>query len=393
MVKPDSKKFKEGTLLAGSGVNTDDVYGAVIPPLYMSVSYSFEELRKQRKTDYSRTWNPTRAMLGTTLANLENGYDGIITTAGMSALHLMFLLLNAGDTIIAPQEFYGATYRLLQAMEKKGHCKVHYFDLPDREQVRKAFECKPRMILLETPSNPFLRITDIEYVCELARDHGTIVGVDNTFLSPVLQKPLDLGADIVVHATTKYINGHGDIIGGAVIAREKDLFEQMAWWANATGITGSPYDSWLTLRGLRTLELRMERQQKNAASIAEYLKSRSDIENVYYPGFEEHENHDIARKQQKGFGAMLSFKIRGDENVIRTFFNNLELFSLTVSLGGFESLICHPASMTHVYMDPPARKRAGITENLIRLSAGIEDADDLIADLKNALDFAIQKAA
>ncbi len=390
MADPKNKSLSEATRTAASGVNTDPNHGSVMPPLYISTNFSFEEYAKPREYDYTRSGNPTRDLLGQTIASLENGHDAVVTSSGMSALYLMFHLLKPGDVLLAPHDCYGGTFRLLTAMHKKGNFEVRFINQTDKNVLKDAFECIPKMILIETPSNPLLRITDIEYVTSLAKQHDTIVAADNTFLSPILQKPIDMGVDLVMHSTTKYINGHSDVIGGAVVSRTKNLHAEMSWWANATGVGGSPFDSYLTTRGLRTISLRVERQQENAVKIVEFLKNHSAIKNVNYPGLTDHPGHDIVQKQQAGPGAMFSFELNGNEDNIRTFLKALSLYSLCVSLGGVESLICHPATMTHAAYTQEARDNAGISHQLIRISAGIESADDLINDLKQALDIAVK---
>lgn len=382
----EPKKYKDSTIINRAGVEKDNNHGSVIPPIYMSTNYTFAGYGDKRPYDYSRTGNPTRDDLGGALAALEGGYGAVVTSTGMSALNVMFYLLDTDDVIIAPHDCYGGTYRLLEARDRKKHFRVNFVDQTDHAALEEAFAEKPKMILVETPSNPLLRITDFKKIVELSKQHGTIIAADNTFLSPVFQRPLELGADIVMHSTTKYLNGHGDVVGGAVIAKTKELHEELAWWANCTGVTGAAFDSYLTLRGLRTLEVRMEKQSESAAKIVEFLDGHDAVKIVNYPGLASHKGHDVAKQQQTGFGAMLSFELEGDEDTVRMFLANLELFALAESLGGFESLVAHPASMTHAGMDPEARRRAGLGDTLLRLSIGLESPDDLIADLAQAFD-------
>lgn len=367
-----------------AGIETDTQYGAVTPPLYLSSNYTFEDFDKPRKYDYSRSGNPTRDTLGEALAKLEGGFGGVVTASGMSAVYLVTHLLNKGDVILAPHDCYGGTYRLFNSLNEKGLYQVHFVDQGDENAVKEALKLNPKLLWIETPSNPLLRVVDIENLCNWV-DSDVLKVVDNTFLSPALQKPLTLGADLVVHSTTKYINGHSDVVGGAVIAKEEELFEKVAWWANCIGITASPFDSFLTTRGIRTLVVRMKQHIENTASIVNYLVDSPLIKKVYYPGLETHPSHKIAKKQQQGYGSMISFELDLEQCNLRTFATSLSYFSLAESLGGVESLICHPATMTHAAMDPEARKNAGIGENLLRISVGIENVEDLISDLDVAL--------
>jgi cystathionine gamma-synthase len=304
----------------------------------------------------------------------------------MAAVTLVLQLLKPGDLLLAPHDCYGGTHRLLNAMAGRGAFRVSYLDQSDPGNLTNEAFAGARMVWVETPSNPLLRITDITRVCELARSVGAWVVVDNTFLSPVLQRPILLGADLVVHSTTKYLNGHSDVVGGAVVCGSVELNEEIGWWANALGLAGSPFDSYLTLRGLRTLHTRVEAHQRNARAVAEFLQSHPAVEAVYYPGLPHHPGHEVATRQQAGFGAMVSFELKGGRSDLETFVDRLECFFLAESLGGVESLISHPSTMTHASMDEAARQRAGIRDSLLRLSVGIEATDDLIGDLENALE-------
>jgi len=374
------------TIAAGAGIDRDPAFGAVTPPLYLSSNFSFDSFGNKRAYDYTRSGNPTRDLLGKAIADLEGGYDSVITASGMAAVDLVLQLLTPDDLVIAPHDCYGGTYRLLTARAKKGHFKIAFADLTRKQNMALIFSARPKLILVETPSNPLLRLTDIGAVAREARKHGTIVVVDNTFLSPALQQPFKFGADIVIHSTTKYINGHSDVVGGAVVAKTKELHESLAWWANCTGTTGAPFDSFLTLRGLRTLDLRIKGQSAAAAEVAAFLAAQGAVKTVYYPGLRTHPEHALARVQQRGFGAMLSFELQGGLEDAKALIDRLKLFTLAESLGGFESLVAHPASMTHASMDAIARKKAGISDGLIRLSIGLESPIDLIADLKQALE-------
>ncbi|HRP11069.1 MAG TPA: cystathionine gamma-synthase [Terricaulis sp.] len=374
---------KDETILASAGIDEDAAQGAVIPPLYLSTNYSFDGFGGKRAFDYSRSGNPTRAQLGEALAKLERGAGAVVTSSGMSAVDLVLSPLPAGALVVAPHDAYGGTWRLLDARARKGQIEVIYADQNDADALGAALAKKPALVFMETPSNPLMRVVDVAAVAKLAKAAGAKVAVDNTFLSPLLQKPITLGADVVVHSTTKYLNGHSDVIGGALIAADAAAFEEYKWWANCTGVTGAAFDSWLTLRGLRTLAVRLERQQKSAARVAEFLTFNKRVERVYYPGLADHPQHQIAKRQQAGFGAMLSFELKDADP--RAVIEAFETFTLAESLGGVESLIAHPASMTHAGMSEQARAAAGITDALFRLSIGLEHEDDLIADLTRAL--------
>ncbi len=379
------------TTAVRTGIDTDRLYGSVTPPLYLSSNFSFEDFAQPRQYDYTRSGNPTRDQLGKALANLEGGYDGVITSSGMSAIYLVTHLLDKGDVIIAPHDCYGGSYRLFKTLNDKGLFDVRFVDQGNPSSLAEALTSNPKLIWIETPSNPLLRVVDIRQICSEVGNE-VIKVVDNTFLSPILQQPLSLGADIVVHSTTKYINGHSDVVGGAVIAKSKEVHEDLAWWANCTGITGSPFDSFITTRGLRTLSVRMKQHEENAATVVDYLNKHSAVEQIFYPGLETHATHRIAAQQQTGFGAMFSFTLNQDEICQKTFVTHLQLFTLAESLGGVESLICHPATMTHAALSQEALENAGIGSNLFRLSVGIEDAQDLINDLNTALSRSTLKA-
>ena len=379
------------TTAVRTGIDTDRQYGSVTPPLYLSSNFSFEDFAQPRQYDYTRSGNPTRDQLGKALAKLEGGYDGVITSSGMSAIYLVTHLLDKGDVIIAPHDCYGGSYRLFKTLNDKGQFDVRFVDQGNPSSLAEALKSNPKLIWIETPSNPLLQVVDIRQICSEVGDE-VIKVVDNTFLSPILQQPLSLGADIVVHSTTKYINGHSDVVGGAVIAKRKEVHDDLAWWANCTGITGSPFDSFITTRGLRTLSVRMKQHEENASAVVGYLNKHPAVEQVFYPGLETHSTHRIAAQQQTGFGAMFSFTLNQDEICQKTFVKHLQLVTLAESLGGVESLICHPATMTHAALSPDALENAGIGSNLFRLSVGIEDAQDLINDLNTALSRSTLKA-
>jgi len=376
------------TLAVRASLESDTQHGAVIPPLHLSSNYTFAALGEKRQYDYTRSGNPTRDALADVLTSLEGGEATVVTSSGMAALTLVLQLLEPGDLLIAPHDCYGGSYRLFDSLAKKGHFKVVFVDQTDTAALERAVADKPRLILVETPSNPLLRIVDIGLVSVLARSCGALLAVDNTFLSPVLQQPIVLGADIVIHSTTKYLNGHSDVVGGAVVAATAKLGEKLAWWANCLGITGAPFDSYLTLRGIRTLHTRMRQHQESAQVLAAMLDRHPDVRRVYYPGLETHEGHDIARRQQAGFGGMLSFEIEGGEVAVRALVGKLKFFSLAESLGGIESLVCHPSTMTHAAVDDLALAEAGIGGSLVRLSVGLEAVNDLCEDLSDGLDAA-----
>ena len=374
----------KSTVAVRHGIEADKHHGAVVPPLYLSTTYSFADFDTKRDYDYGRSGNPNRDILAEALAQLEGGEKGIITATGMAAVHLVTQLLNHDDTLVIPHDCYGGSYRLFTSLEKRGLLKLKVLDLTHPDSLAQIAEIKPKLVWIETPSNPILRLTDIEAVVNAAHAVGALVGADNTFLSPALQNPISFGVDIVVHSTTKYINGHSDVVGGAVIAKTQALGEELAWWANNIGITGAPFDSYLTLRGLRTLKVRLKQHEENALAIAKYLEQSEYVRKVYYPGLESHPQHELAKKQQLGFGGMVSFDIAGGLEDAAAFLTTVKEFSLAESLGGVESLICHPATMTHAGMEPKARLEAGVGDTLIRISVGIEEVVDLLADLEAA---------
>ena len=373
------------TAAVRAGINTDPHHGAVVAPIYLSSTYSLKGFNDKREFDYSRTGNPTRATFAQAIATLEQGSVGIVTSTGMAAVHLICQLLSTDDLVVIPHDCYGGSFRLFTHLAKRGQFKLIVVDQNDQQALAKALAQKPKLVLLESPSNPLLRLVDIEQVSKACHKVGALVAVDNTFLSPALQQPLLLGADIVFHSTTKYINGHSDVVGGVLVTKEQALGEELAWWANCIGITGSAFDSFLALRGLKTLPIRIKQHQENAEQVAAFLKDHPAIDVIHYPGFTDHPGHDIAKKQQSGFGAMLSFEVTGGVNSVKKLFDNLTLFTLAQSLGGVESLISHPTTMTHAGMEESARLEAGITDSLVRISVGIEYIDDILADLAHGL--------
>jgi cystathionine gamma-synthase len=368
-----------------AGIECGDPTGCVVPPLHLSATFAFRGFADKRAYDYTRSGNPTRDLLAEALSELEEGAGGVVTASGMAAVTVVGYLVPVGARIIAPHDCYGGTYRLFDAWRQRGERQVEFVDFGDDAAVRAALARPAALVWIETPSNPLLRITDIAAVTALAHASGALVAVDNTFLSPAWQQPLRLGADLVVHSTTKYLNGHSDVVGGAVVARDSAVHEQITWWANCLGLTGAPFDSYLTLRGLRTLHARLEHHARNAQALAEWLQAQENVRHVWYPGLSTHPGHDIARRQQRGFGAVVTLELDGGHDAVREFVSGLTCFSLAESLGGVESLVAHPATMTHSAMDPAARARAGLTDGLIRLSVGIEALEDLRSDLARAL--------
>jgi len=377
--KPDIQ-----TQIVQAEIGADPAYGAVAPPLYTSSTYLWPSTTEKGPYDYGRSNNPNRDGLARALAVLEGGAQAVITSSGMSAVDLCLNLIKADDLIIAPHDCYGGTYRLLDHRARQGRIRVKFIDQSDDAALKAALAENPAMVLIETPSNPLMRLVDIAAIARAAKAAGAIVAADNTFLSPTRQKPLELGCDLVIHSTTKYLNGHSDVVGGAVIAKDKTHAEALDWWANCTGVTASPFDAWQTLRGLRTLNVRMDTQEANALAIAKFLQSHSAVTRVYYPGLKDDPGHDLMNAQQSGPGAMLSFEVQTPQRAAKMM-ERVKIFRLAASLGGVESLICQPSTMTHRGMEEAARLKAGITDNLIRLSVGLEAQTDLIDDLSQAL--------
>jgi cystathionine gamma-synthase len=379
----------KATQAVRAAIESDTQHGAVVPPLHLSSNYTFAGLNEPRQYDYTRSGNPTRDALGQALAELEGGAGAVVTASGMGALTVLTQLLAPGDTIVAPHDCYGGTYRLFEQQSKKGLFDVEFVDQTDLEALRAVCaNVKPAIILTESPSNPLLRIADLEAISAIAKDSDALFAVDNTFLSPALQNPIKFGADLVIHSTTKYINGHSDVVGGAIVAATDELAKQCAYWANVIGITGAPFDSFLTLRGVRTLHPRIRQHEESATLIANILNEQDNVTQVFYPGLTDHPGHQLAKRQQSGFGGMVSFELKGGEEAVRAFVENLAYFSLAESLGGVESLVCHPASMTHAPVSEERKAAAGVTPSLIRLSVGLESAEDLVEDLLNALEVA-----
>ena len=367
------------------GVHKDQQYNSVTTPIYPTSTFYLNSLESHSGYDYTRSSNPTRKALEENIAALEGGAGCSATSTGMSAVHCAMALFSPGDHIIAPADLYGGTFRLFERFLKEKGLTFTFVDMTDSNQVRSAFTPQTRAIWIETPSNPLLKVIDIGAVAGLARARGCVSICDNTFLSPYLQRPLDFGVDIVVHSTTKYINGHSDVVGGCVVSKSVEHAKQIAWTCNALGLSCSPFDAWLVLRGLKTLSVRMDAQQASALLIARFLEQHPLIEKVYYPGLESHPQHQLARIQQRGPGAMLAFDVRDGRPVAERVCMRTHLFDVAESLGGIESLISFPTTMSHASMTPAARAAAGITEKTVRISVGLEHADDLIADLQQAL--------
>jgi len=380
-------KYQTETICVQAGTRKDTTFNAVAVPIYATSTFAFEAPGKTKGFDYSRTANPTRQALEECLAALEGGAGATATATGMAAETSIMGLLPAGSHVIAGHDIYGGTYRLFATILAARGLEFSFVDMSKSGNVREALRPNTRAIWIESPSNPLLGLVDIAAVCEIARGHGpdSWVIVDNTFMSPIFQKPLALGADFVVHSTTKYLNGHSDMVGGAIIARTGEHATAVAAMVNALGTCCSPFDSWLVLRGIRTLPIRMAAHARNAKALAEFLAAHPAVERVYYPGLPTHPQHSLVKKQMTGFGGMLSFDIRGGKEAAFRFIEALHIFAFAESLGGVESLVEHPETMSHASMSPQARRAAGITESNVRVSTGIESAEDLVADVAQAL--------
>jgi cystathionine gamma-synthase len=369
-----------------AGIDRDTAFGAVVPPIVLSSNFSFAGFDRKRAYDYTRSGNPTRDLLADALADLEGGAGGVVTATGLAAITLVLeSQLAPGARVLLPHDGYGGTWRLFDALARKGRFALDVVDYNDAHALAAALARGPALAWIETPSNPLLRLTDLRQAIAAIHRAGAVAVVDNTFLSPALQRPFAFGADLVVHSTTKYINGHSDVVGGAVIARDAARLESLAWWANALGVTGAPFDSFLALRGLRTLEARLRVHQENAQALARRLQAHPAVAAVHYPGLASHPQHALACAQQAGPGAMLAFELRGGTAAVRACVEGLRCATLAESLGGVETLVAHPATMTHAAMSAEARTAAGIGDGLLRLSVGIEDADDLWEDLAEGL--------
>jgi cystathionine gamma-synthase len=380
-----SDSQSRATRAVRAALETDTQHGAVVPPIHLTSTYAFKSFGVKGAYDYTRSGNPTRDALAEAIAQLEGAHGAVVTATGMAAVTLVTHLFRSDDLIVVPHDCYGGTYRLFDSLARRGSLRVEFVDQTDEAAVDTALAKGPKLVWVETPSNPLLRIVDIASLAAKAHARGALLLADNTFLSPVWQQPLALGADLVLHSTTKYLNGHSDVVGGAVAAKTPELNDQLIWWANCIGVTGAPFDSYLTLRGLRTLFPRLRAHGENAERVARLLTEHPAVERVYYPGLDTHPQHQLAKRQQSGFGAMVSFELKGGLDQVRAFLDGLVCFSLAESLGGVESLVAHPASMTHAGMAADARQRAGIRDSLLRLSVGIEAVEDLLTDLRSGL--------
>jgi len=374
------------TKVIHGGQEPDPSTGAVMPPIYQTSTYAQSSPGDHKGYEYSRTGNPTRTALENSLASIENGNFGLAFASGLAAIDAIMKLLGPGDEVISTNDLYGGTFRLFSSVFKKFGIKFHFVGMENVENIKKCINDKTKVIWVESPTNPMLNIIDIKKCAELSSKNDIVLVVDNTFATPYLQKPLDLGADIVMHSATKYLGGHSDVVMGALVVKNKELADKLYYIQNASGAICGPMDSFLVLRGIKTLHVRMQRHCENGAAVAHYLKAHPKVGKVYWPGFEDHPNHAIAKAQMKDFGGMLSFSLKGDkyEDAIEIL-ENLKVFTLAESLGGVESLSGHPSSMTHASIPKKEREKIGVIDSLIRLSVGIEAENDLLADLENAL--------
>lgn len=378
--------MKLGTKLIHAGVAPDPSTGAIMTPIFQTSTYVQSAPGQHKGYEYARTQNPTRDALQSALAAIENGKFGISFGSGLAATDGVMKLLNPGDEVIASNDLYGGTYRIFTKVFERYGIKFHFINMQDAQNIKNYVTAKTRLIWIETPTNPLLNIIDIEATAQIARQHNILLAVDNTFASPYLQNPLDLGADIVVHSATKYLGGHSDVVHGAIIVKEEELAKQLYFIQNSCGAVPGPQDCFLVLRGLKTLHVRMQRHCENGAAVAQFLRQHPKVAKVYWCGFEDHPNHHIAKKQMRGFGGMISFTLKDDsQEAAFKVLSSTHLFSLAESLGGVESLIGHPASMTHASIPREERISNGLVDSLIRLSVGIEDVEDLIADLQQAI--------
>ena len=379
----DNARFS--TLCIHAGQEPDPTTGAIITPIYQTSTYVQEALGKHKGYEYARTQNPTRAALEANVAAIEHGRAGFAFASGMAAEGAIMTLLQSGDHVVVTDNTYGGTYRLFEQVLRKYQLDFSYVDTSDAGAIEAAFRPATKMLFLETPTNPVLRLTDLTAACQIAHAHGVFVVVDNTFASPFVQRPIDFGADLVVHSTTKFLNGHSDSIGGVVVAKRDDHIEWLRFVQNAEGAILGPMDAWLVLRGTKTLPIRMERHNANAMALAQFLAGHQKVVQTHYPGLPDHPQHDLAKRQMNGFGGVISFRL-GSLDKAATLLNSVELMALAESLGGVETLISHPASMTHASVPAEQRQRIGVTDDLVRVSVGIEDIEDLRDDLARALD-------
>ena len=380
------KKMKFGTKAIHAGLEPDSTTGAIMTPIYQTSTYVQDGIGNHKGFEYSRTGNPTRNALESNLAAIENGKYGACFGSGLAAIDCVIKMLNPGDEVISTNDLYGGSYRIFKTIFEKYGIKFHFVDMLDIQNISDAVNDKTKLIWVETPTNPMMNIIDIEAVSEIAKSNHAILAVDNTFATPYLQNPLDLGADIVMHSVTKYLGGHSDVVMGALVCNDDKLAEEMYRIQNSSGAVTAPMDSFLVLRGIKTLHVRLQRHCENGEKIARWLDNHSKVDKVYWPGFESHINHEVAKRQMRGFGGMISFTLKGDQiEDAKHIVKNTHLFALAESLGGVESLIGHPATMTHASIPKEEREKSGVVDSLIRLSVGIEDADDLISDLDKAM--------
>jgi len=378
-------KFNTKTIHGGQE-NTDPAYGSVMPPIYQTSTYSQDTPGGHKGFEYSRSGNPTRTALENSLASIENGKYGLAFGSGLAAIDAVLKLLKPGDEVVSTNDLYGGSYRLFTSIFKDFGIKFNFIGMQNAADIEQHITENTKLIWVETPTNPMMNIIDIEAAAKIAKKHNVLLGVDNTFATPYLQQPLDLGADLVMHSATKYLGGHSDVVMGALVVKDKELADKLYFIQNASGAVAGPQDSFLVLRGIKTLHLRVQRHCENGKAVAEYLSNHPKVDKVYWPGLENHPNHDIAKKQMKDFGGMVSFTMKGNElQDAVSFVEKLKVFTLAESLGGVESLAGHPASMTHASIPKEEREKTGVVDSLIRLSVGIEDEEDLINDLKQAL--------
>lgn len=378
--------MKFSTKAIHAGQQPDPTTGAIMPPIFQTATYAQNGLGDHKGYEYSRSHNPTRTALQECIAALEDGKFGLAFASGMAAETAILSLLSAGDHLVACDDLYGGSYRIFERVMRRYNVETSYVPAGNIAAYEQAIRPNTKLIWLETPTNPLLRLIDIQAVAEIAHRHNILVVVDNTFASPYFQQPLKLGADIVVHSTTKYINGHSDVIGGALVLNNEEAYESMKFYENAAGNVPSPFDAWLVLRGIKTLAVRMRQHDENARAVAKFLAEHPRVEKVYYPGLPSHPDYELAKRQMSGFGGMVSFQFKGVYADVDTLVRRFKVFSLAESLGGVESLVCHPASMTHGSIPKEIREARGLTDTLLRLSVGIEDAEDLLADLQQALE-------
>ena len=378
--------MKFNTKVIHAGVEPDPATGAIMTPIYQTSTYVQDEIGKHKGYEYSRTGNPTRSALESSIAHIENGKYGACFGSGLAAIDCVIKMLNPGDEVISTNDLYGGSYRIFRTIFEKYGIKFHFVDMLNINNVKDKINDNTKLIWIETPTNPMMNIIDIKAIVQLVNHSDVMVGVDNTFATPYLQKPLDLGADIVMHSVTKFLGGHSDIVMGALATKSDEIAEEMYRIQNSSGAVCGPMDSFLVLRGIKTLHLRVQRHSENGKAIAEFLQSHPIVDRVYWPGFETHPNHDVARSQMSGFGGMVSFTLKGDSlDKAKKVVSKTRLFTLAESLGGVESLIGHPSTMTHASIPREERLKSGVKDSLIRLSVGVEDAEDLVKDLENAL--------